>query len=58
MTSAGGGQFLGSSAGLTARVITLLIETWKSEQRAFAARDLSQVDSTALSLESLQHHHP
>jgi hypothetical protein len=52
------GQFLGSSAGLSARVITRLIETWKSEQRAFAARDLSQVDSTALSLEPLQHHHP
>src|SRR6266581_3274128 len=38
------GQFLGSAAGLSASVITRLTETWKGEQRAFAARDLSQVD--------------
>jgi transposase-like protein len=38
------GQFLGSAAGLSAAVITRLTETWKTEQRAFAARDLSQVD--------------
>jgi transposase-like protein len=38
------GQFLGSSAGLSAAVITKLTETWKAEQRAFAARDLSDVD--------------
>jgi transposase-like protein len=38
------GQFLGSSAGLSAAVITKLTETWKAEQRAFAARDLSGVD--------------
>jgi len=38
------GQFLGSAAGLSAPVITRLTETWKSEQRAFAARDLSNVD--------------
>jgi transposase-like protein len=38
------GQFLGSTAGLSAPVITKLTETWKAEQRAFAARDLSQVD--------------
>jgi transposase-like protein len=38
------GQFLGSAAGLSAAVITKLTETWKGEQRAFAARDLSQVD--------------
>jgi putative transposase len=38
------GQFLGSSAGLSAAVITRLTETWKAEQRAFAARDLSAVD--------------
>jgi transposase-like protein len=38
------GQFLGSSAGLSASVITKLTETWKTEQRAFAARDLSGVD--------------
>jgi hypothetical protein len=38
------GQFLGSAAGLSAPVITWLTETWKAEQRAFAARDLSGVD--------------
>ena len=38
------GQFLGSSAGLSASVITKLTETWKAERRAFAARDLSGVD--------------
>jgi transposase-like protein len=38
------GQFLGSSAGLSAPVITRLTETWKAEQRAFAERDLSGVD--------------
>ncbi|MEU8252420.1 IS256 family transposase [Nonomuraea sp. NPDC048916] len=38
------GQFLGSSSGLSASVITKLTETWKAEQRAFAARDLSGVD--------------
>jgi transposase-like protein len=38
------GQFLGSAAGLSAAVITRLTETWKAEQRAFTARDLSRVD--------------
>jgi transposase-like protein len=38
------GQFLGSSAGLSAAVITKLTETWQAEQRAFAARDLSAAD--------------
>src|SRR5689334_23568348 len=38
------GQFLGSSAGLSAPVITRLTETWKNEQRAFSQRDLSGVD--------------
>jgi transposase-like protein len=38
------GQFLGSSAGLSAPVITKLTETWKAEQRAFCQRDLSGVD--------------
>jgi transposase-like protein len=38
------GQFLGSSAGLSGPVITKLTETWQAEQRAFASRDLSQVD--------------
>uniref|UniRef100_UPI001BD9D0CE IS256 family transposase n=1 Tax=Acrocarpospora catenulata TaxID=2836182 RepID=UPI001BD9D0CE len=38
------GHFLGSTAGLSAPVITKLTEQWKAEQRAFAARDLSGVD--------------
>ena len=38
------GQFLGSTAGLSAATVTKLTETWKAEQRAFAARDLSGVD--------------
>src|SRR5690349_4679620 len=38
------GQFLGSSAGLSAPVITKLTEQWQLEQRAFAERDLSNVD--------------
>jgi hypothetical protein len=38
------GQFLGSSAGLSAPVISKLTETWKAEQRSFAVRDLSGVD--------------
>jgi transposase-like protein len=38
------GQFLGSSAGLSASAITKLTETWKAEQRAFTTRDLSGVD--------------
>src|SRR6266567_499881 len=38
------GQFLGSSAGLSAAVITRLTQTWQAEQKAFAARDLSGVD--------------
>src|SRR4051794_7684249 len=38
------GQFLGSSAGLSAPVITKLTETWKAEQRTFSERDLSSVD--------------
>jgi transposase-like protein len=38
------GQFLGSAKGLSAAVITKLTEQWKTEQRAFAERDLSGVD--------------
>ena len=38
------GQFLGSTAGLSAPVITKLTETWKVEARAFSQRDLSGVD--------------
>jgi transposase-like protein len=33
-------QFLGSSAGLSAPVITKLTESWKAEQQAFSRRDL------------------
>jgi hypothetical protein len=35
------GEFLGSTTGLSAPVITKLTETWKAEQRTFSARDLS-----------------
>src|SRR5258706_5511608 len=38
------GQFLGSSAGLSAAVITKLTEQWQGEQRAFASRELSGAD--------------
>jgi transposase-like protein len=38
------GQFLGSAKGLSAAVITKLTEQWKTEQRTFAQRDLSDVD--------------
>jgi transposase-like protein len=38
------GQFLGSSAGLSAAVITRLTAAWQAKQRDFAARDLSGVD--------------
>jgi transposase-like protein len=38
------GQFLGSTVGLSGPVVTKLTEQWKAEQRAFAARDLSEVD--------------
>ena len=38
------GQFFGSSAGLSAAVITRLTEQWQAEQRTFAGRDLSGVD--------------
>ncbi len=38
------GQFLGTSSGLSASVITKLTETWQAEQRSLAARDLSGVD--------------
>jgi len=37
-------QFFGSVAGLSASTITRLCEQWQDEQRAFAKRDLSQVD--------------
>ena len=38
------GQFLGSTKGLSAATITKLTQTWQAEQKAFAARDLSNVD--------------
>jgi transposase-like protein len=38
------GQFLGSAKGLSASVVTKLTEQWKTEQRAFSQRDLSDVD--------------
>jgi transposase-like protein len=39
-----GSSFLGSATGLSASTITRLTEQWQDEQRAFARRDLSQVD--------------
>ena len=47
------GQFLGSAAGLSPSVITRLAETWKAEQRAFAARDLSGVDYVYLQADGI-----
>jgi hypothetical protein len=38
------GQFLGSTAELSASVVTKLTEAWKTEQRTFSQRDLSGVD--------------
>ena len=38
------GQFLGSAKGLSASAVTKLTEQWKTEQRAVAQRDLSDVD--------------
>jgi putative transposase len=37
-------ELLGSSAGLSASVITRLCEQWQAERQAFAQRDLSEVD--------------
>jgi transposase-like protein len=37
-------QFLGTSAGLSAKTITRLTEQWQDEAKAFAGRDLSGVD--------------
>ena len=42
------GQFLGSSTGLPAAVITRLTGTWQAGQHAFAQRDLPQVDYVCL----------
>jgi transposase-like protein len=38
------GQFLGSSKGLSGPVVTKLTEQWNTDQRAFAVRNLSDVD--------------
>jgi transposase-like protein len=38
------GQFLGSAKGLSPAVITKLTEQWKTDQRTFAERDLSEMD--------------
>jgi len=38
------GQFLGSTTGLSAATITKVTQTWQAEQKAFSARDLSNVD--------------
>lgn len=38
------GEFLGTTAGLSAATITRLTEDWQREQREFAARDLSGSD--------------
>jgi transposase-like protein len=38
------GQFLGSTSGLSASTVTKLTETWQAEARAFAARDLCELD--------------
>jgi putative transposase len=37
-------EFFGSRAGLSASAVTRLTTDWQDEQRAFAARDLSNVD--------------
>jgi hypothetical protein len=50
------GQFLGSSAGLSAPVITKLTETWKAEQRTFSERDLSSVDYVYLWADGIVRH--
>ncbi|MCP2353551.1 transposase-like protein [Nonomuraea thailandensis] len=50
------GQFLGTSNGLSAPVITKLTEQWTAEQRAFAARDLSGVDYVYLWADGIVRH--
>ena len=37
-------QFLGSGQGLSAPTVTRLTAQWQDEAKAFAARDLSQLD--------------
>jgi transposase-like protein len=50
------GQFLGSSAGLSAAVITRLTGQWKAEQCAFAGRDLSRADYVYLWADGIVRH--
>jgi len=50
------GQLLGSTAGLSAPVITKLTETWKAEQRTFSQRDLSGVDYVYLWADGIVRH--
>jgi transposase-like protein len=50
------GQFLGSAAGLSGPVITKLTGTWKAEQRAFAAREVSAVDYVYLWADGIVRH--
>lgn len=49
-------QFLGSSAGLSAPVITKLTEQWQAEQRVFSERDLSDVDYVYLWADGIHVH--
>lgn len=50
------GQFLGSTHGQSAPVITRLTETWQGEQRRFAGRDLSGVDYVYLWADGIVRH--
>nr|WP_263399630.1 transposase [Saccharopolyspora pogona] len=50
------GQFLGSSKGLSAAVITKLTEQWKGEHRAFTERDLSTADYVYLWADGIVRH--
>ena len=49
-------QFLGSSAGLSAPVITRLTAQWQDEARAFADRDLSGLDYVYLWADGVVRH--
>ena len=52
------GQFLGSSAGLSAATVTRLTQTWQAEQKAFAARDLRAVDYVYVWADTDPRQHP
>jgi transposase-like protein len=49
-------QFLGTSSGLSAPVITRLTVQWQDEARAFASRDLSGVDYVYLWADGVVRH--